>query len=190
MKNTELMRVLTNLGWSVSKDEAGDTSCIMTMSEITLRLLPSVRKRPDHFRVSWGASVSLIAFSEVVNEIYNGRNKHTPVIVKNSIPEKIKQLTTDDIIRLTNNEITWAKEQNIEAGLKNYRNFPTSSKGTRPIRHLAALALNGDVDKLSYYIDRFNNGVRLGLRLGFVPYIKLEMIDAALIIAKQKNKNA
>jgi hypothetical protein len=76
--------------------------------------------------------------------------------------------------------ISWARSQNIESGLMGYRNLPTDAKGAMPLRHLAALAVAGDVERLEGYKKSFD----MGDRLGFVPYITASMIDRAILKAK------
>lgn len=61
-----------------------------------------------------------------------------------------------------------------------YRALPTDSKGARPLRHLAALAITGDIGRLAKYQRRFEQGDRLG----FVPYITAEMLERALLLAQ------
>ncbi|WP_414858990.1 DUF6990 domain-containing protein [Pseudomonas aeruginosa] len=61
-----------------------------------------------------------------------------------------------------------------------YRALPTNSKGAMPLRNLAALAIAGDVSCLANYQFSFEQGDRLG----FVPYITQDMIERALLIAR------
>lgn len=89
----------------------------------------------------------------------------------------------DDIIRLSDKAISWARSQNIDEGLRVYRALPTDVKGAMPIRHLAALAMAGDTGRLDDYKKSFEKGDRLG----FVPYVTSDMIDRALMVA-QKSK--
>ncbi|MFV9439627.1 DUF6990 domain-containing protein [Pseudomonas aeruginosa] len=49
-----------------------------------------------------------------------------------------------------------------------------------PLRHLAALAIAGDVSCLANSQFSFEQGDRLG----FVPYITQDMIERALLIAR------
>ncbi len=53
-----------------------------------------------------------------------------------------------------------------------------------PLRHLAALAIAGDVERLNSYKNSFEKGDRLG----FVPYITVDMIDRAILIAQKKRE--
>ncbi|RMQ97899.1 hypothetical protein ALP94_02834 [Pseudomonas savastanoi pv. glycinea] len=82
---------------------------------------------------------------------------------------------------MSESAISWARSQNIESGLMFYRNLPTDSKGAMPLRHLAALAIAGDVERL----DGYKKSFEVGDRLGFVPYITDAMIDRALLKANK-----
>lgn len=126
-------------------------------------------------------SVSSFAFSQAVDRIFNEKSGYEPIIGSNFAPEKIASPSVDDIIRLSKETIAWAQDQDIEAGLQKYRELQTSSKGAMPLRHLAALAIHGEVERLSFYKESFINGDRLG----FVPYITINMLEEALVIAKE-----
>lgn len=94
---------------------------------------------------------------------------------------QLSSLLVEDVLRLSEKAIAWADAQSLEDGLVAYRNLPTNAKGAMPLRHLAALALAGDVARLVYYRKSFEQGGRLG----FVPYITSEMLDRAIEVAKQ-----
>lgn len=49
-----------------SKDEVGDCFCVTDVDEFKVQIIPSVRMRSDHFRVSLMPSVSTKEFSEAV----------------------------------------------------------------------------------------------------------------------------
>ncbi len=53
-----------------------------------------------------------------------------------------------------------------------------------PLRHLAALAIAGDVSCLANYQFSFEQGDRLG----FVPYVTQNMIGRALLIANKGDR--
>ncbi|AGI26880.1 hypothetical protein H681_25065 [Pseudomonas sp. ATCC 13867] len=126
-------------------------------------------------------SISSKQFSEVVSFIYGEGVKHDPVIVSNELPEKLSELSANDVVRLSEKAVSWAHAQNLEDGLAAYRNLPTDAKGAMPIRHLAALAIAGEVDRLESYRRSFEQGDRRG----FVPYITSEMLDRAIFIAQK-----
>lgn len=185
MTEEELLLILKDEGWSVSKDEVGDSFCTMTLDSLLLQLIPTIRKRSDHYRIALSPSVSSSNFSNTVSQVASENNDFEPIVVSNFAVEKIASPSVEDIVRLSEEAITWAKKLDIDEGLKKYRDLPTSSKGAMPLRHLAALAIHGDTEKLTFYRDSFLKGERLG----FVPYITLPMLEKALHISHKDNLN-
>jgi hypothetical protein len=183
MKEKDVVSILKEQGWVCSKDEVGDYFCVTDVGGVQLQVIPSVGKRSDHFRVSLMPSISSKEFSEAVSLILGDGGSNAPIIVSNEAPEKLSDFSSDDVIRLSEKAISWARSQSIEEGLTVYRQLPTDVKGAMPIRHLAALAIAGDTGRLDEYKKNFEKGDRLG----FVPYITSDMIDRALMIA-QKSK--
>lgn len=182
MKEKDVVSILMEQGWICSKDEVGDYFCVTDIEEVRVQIIPSVGIRSDHFRVSLMPSVSTKEFSEVVAFIEGEESGYSPVIVSHEPPEKLPNFSSDDVLRLSEKAMFWARSQNIESGLMFYRKLPTDCKGVMPLHHLAALAIAGDVERLNSYKKSFE----MGDRLGFVPYITDAMIDRAFLKAKSK----
>ncbi|OQR32241.1 hypothetical protein BWR15_20275 [Pseudomonas sp. T] len=181
MKEENVVSILKEQGWVCSKDEVGDYFCVTEVGGVQLQVIPSVGKRSDHFRVSLMPSISSKEFSEAVDFILGESSRYTPVVVSNEAPEKLPEFSSDDVIRLSERAMSWARSQSLDAGLAVYRNLSTASKGAMPVRHLAALAIAGDVGCLAGYKESFQKGDRLG----FVPYITSSMIERALLVAQR-----
>ena len=182
MKESDFISILEAQGWICGKDGVGDSFCLFGAGGLEVQIIPSVAVRSDHFRVSLAPSVSIKEFSDVVNFIFGGARGHVPIISNKEPPEKLAALSSDDVQRLSTRVISWARSQSIEAGLTAYRSLPTDAKGAMPLRHLAALAITGDLGRLEDYKKSFETGDRLG----FVPYIAADMIDRAVLIAQKK----
>jgi len=182
MKKEEMLSMLGDIGWRCSKDEVGDCYCLMDVGKARVQIIPSIGRRSDHFRVSLTPSVSTEGFTKVAEFILGENVDFEPIIVSNEVPKKIANISQSDIMRLSQDAILWANKQDLSNGLRLYRELPTNSKGARPLRHLAALALNGDVECLTNYRNNFVQGDRLG----FVPYITSEIIDRAILAAQEK----
>ncbi|KAF2406605.1 hypothetical protein SAMN04490179_4441 [Pseudomonas antarctica] len=180
MKEKDVVAILKEQGWTCGKDEVGDYFCVTDIGGVQLQIIPSVGKRSDHFRVLLMSSVSSTEFSDAVSFISGDRGSHAPIIVSNEAPEKLSVFSTDDVVRLSEKAASWARSQNIDEGLKIYRELPTDVKGAMPLQHLAALAIAGDSGGLDEYKKSFEKGDRLG----FVPYITSDMIGRALMIAQ------
>lgn len=185
MKEKDIVSILKEQGWVCSKDEVGDYFCVTDVGGVQLQIIPSVGKRSDHFRVSLMPSISSKEFSEAVSLILGDGGSNAPIIVSNEAPEKLSDFSSDDVIRLSEKAMSWARSQSIEEGLTVYRQLSTDVKGAMPIRHLAALAIAGDTGRLDEYKKNFEKGDRLG----FVPYITSDMIDRALMIAQKINNH-
>lgn len=183
VKENRVVAVLSELGWRAGKDEVGDRFCVLKLDDRQILVLPTVRKASDHLRVTLMPSISTEGFTSAISYIReDSQGGHEPLIVSREPVTKLPNLTREDVVRLSESAISWAKAQDIEQGLSAYRGLPTDSKGAMPLRHLAALALAKDVPRLESYQRAFEQGDRLG----FVPYIQKEMIDRAVSLARSE----
>jgi hypothetical protein len=181
VKEKEAMPILESLGWRAGRDEVGDNFAVITRGEVQLRVIPFIGKRADHFRVAFMASVSTKTFSGAAAFIFGSKNDHEPIIVTGGLEEKFANFSANDVVRLSEDAISWGFSQDIEAGLVACRALQTDAKGAMPLRHLAALAIAGDVQTLSIYQRSFARGDRLN----FVPYITADLINRALSLAQR-----
>jgi len=69
----------------------------------------------------------------------------------------------------------------LHQALLDYAAIPTTAYGTKPIKHLTALTLLGNIEKLKYYQSCFEAGDRLG----FVPGISKGHIERAVSLAEK-----
>lgn len=182
MNEKDAVSLLKEQGWSCGRDDAGDYFCTMEVGQLQLQIIPSIAKRADHYRVSLMPSISSRAFSEAVSFILGRQRDHVPIVLNSEPAQKLASISTADISRIAGDAVSWASSQSLESGLTAYRMLPTDAKGELPLRHLAALAMAHDIDRLESYRQSFE----AGNRLGFVPYITLEMIDRALILARSE----
>lgn len=183
MTEKDMVMLLSEIGWFCEKDETGDHFCVMSFEKVQIEIIPCIRRLPDYYRVSFMPSVSTRDFSDAVAFILSEPRENVPIIVKNDIPEKIINISNDDIIRISQEVVSWGLSQDLEKGLENYKMLPTNSKGDMPLRHLAALSIAGDIDVLERYQDSFEKGDRLE----FVPYITSEMINRAVLLARERS---
>lgn len=183
MKGSQVVAVHAELGWRAGKDEVGDRFCVMELDDRQVLVIPTVRKASDHLRVTLMPSISTEEFSAAVSFISGDRARggHEPIIASRQPPSKLPHLLREDVMRLTEEAVSWARSQDVAKGLEAYRNLPTDSKGAMPLRHLAALALAKDIERLESYRSAFERGDRLG----FVPYIDKGMIDRAVALARK-----
>ncbi|MBD9429901.1 MULTISPECIES: DUF6990 domain-containing protein [Achromobacter] len=182
MTEIEITSILEKCGWSCKPDEVGDHFCVLDFGDKMIRIFPTIRKRSDHLRVTFMPSISCKPFSQAVSRIFGENIEYEPIVVRNSPPRKMLELSTGDVLGLAEEAISWADAESLESGLAIYRSLPTDAKGAMPLRHLAALAMAREVDILVSYRDSFERGNRLG----FVLYVTTEMLDRAILIAREK----
>ncbi len=150
-------------------------------------MIPHVGKRRDHLRISFAPSGTTREFSEVASALMNENDaEHEPITAMLEKPEKVSSFGESDVDFWLGKIVAWAKSEDIACGLAKYRALPTDSVGARPMRHIAALALAGNVEKIEEYLCSF----KAGNRLGFVPYITESMLDRAIELARREGDNA
>ena len=186
MKKKELVSILRKNEWICRRDNAGGFYCRNRPDEnLRVQLIPYIRAYSGKFLVSLDPSVSSREFCETFDVVHGEPGcDFSPIFVNNDSPEMLTTISEETVLRLSVEAISWAKCQDIEAGLTAYRSLPTDAKGEMPLRHLAALAIAGDVERLNSYKNSFEKGDRLG----FVPYITVDMIDRAILIAQKKRE--
>ena len=183
MNESELIDILVCLGWCDGRDDVGEVFLTRDIGGVLVQILPHIAKRPDHYRFSLNPSVSTNDFSVAASYISGERFRFEPIIVGIDIPKKIHEISTRFVQESSDQVVSWVRNQNIDQGLEVLRNLPTDSKGAFPLRHLAALGVAGDVEKLRSYERCF----REGDRCGFVPYITDKVIARALVVGDEHN---
>lgn len=191
IKMKEVREIFKSHGWLSKRDEAGDLILILPLNDRILDIIPKLRKiYADKTYTSMVETFSCIysvtteKFNQAITFI-SGEKRSASIISSLWEPDTInlqkESILAEDIVNLIPALIDWAYAADIEEGLKKYRELPTTSVGSRPRMHLAALACHGDVNVLVKYQQSFEQGDRLG----FVPYITKEMIDRAVEYAKK-----
>ena len=92
-----------------------------------------------------------------------------------------QELTYRDFKFASDQAIEWAYAQDLDGVLSDMRKELSKPLEWGPITHLAALALNGDIDALRRYQLNFDDADE---ELGFVPYVTKEAIDRAAALAE------
>ena len=174
---------LKSLGWSVHVDEVGDKFAQFTLSDRILDIIYKLDKIRDQQKFGAMLSLSTDKFSNSCAEICGEKPKYYPLVrAWKRLDFRAPQITEEHIREAAHEAIDWAQEQDLGKALLDHAALPTDAPGARPIWHLAALALLGDVAKLESYQSSFKEGDRLG----FVPYISEDYISRAVAIARQK----
>ncbi len=175
----------SDLDWirkAVTKDQ---TYYLWTLQDRTLIVIPEFFSFHDCDVLISSASVSEPSFTNAAAAI-SGR-KHCPIIDKFGTGIRRPVFTTKDVERRAEDLIDWAKSLDLDSYIEEFRSLPTNSHGLNPLRHLTALALSGDKEKLWDYQTCFANNNRLG----FIVYVTKDYVDRALAIAEERrNKRA
>lgn len=180
MNREELNRLFISYGWTRYRDEVNDSVIITRSSNIIIWCVVRNNTRG----VEFNANLSIDLFDLFDNFIEKSQKRFVDnsVICQKKFGFRKADYSSDDISTLSNQILQWAATVDIEAGLAALRALPTDCLGAMPVRHLAALAVAGDVETLGRYRDSF----AAGDRLDFVPYIDEGHIARALELAEKR----
>ncbi|NNU62876.1 DUF6990 domain-containing protein [Ochrobactrum soli] len=185
MKITETSNALKSLGWSLSRDE-GDRLASYKLSDRTANIIYGLKRLPDKQQLWVMRSTSTDAFSGACAKIDPGYGIPAPLVTPWNDPDiRAPEILPEHVRQASDEAISWAQEQDLDKALRNHAALPTNAPGARPIWHLAALALLGDVARLKSYQASFEARDRLG----FVNYVTKDYIDRALTLAVKMAAN-
>jgi hypothetical protein len=180
MKTKEVTPILKSLGWKAFTDEVGDKYTHYELPDRIVQIIYGVCKTTDHQKFESTISLSTGNFSKACASICEDDENYSPLIrAWTGIHIRASEILEEHVIQASKEAIAWAKEQDLDKALQDHAALPTNAPGARPIWHLAALALLGDVAKLKSYQASFEAGDRLG----FVNYVTKDFIDRAVALA-------
>ncbi len=183
MKIGHVGQELKMLGWNLSRDETGARFASFQLSDREVMAGYGLMQLPEEQDLWLWPFVGTEAFSNACARIRGNQGSYDsePFVVAQEDPHICVPEVLDQHVRqVSEKAIAWAQEQDLDMALREHAALPTSSTGALPVRHLAALVLIGDVDRLKSYLTSFDAGDRLG----FVPYITRDYIFRALQLAE------
>jgi len=181
MKIKEATDILKSIGWKTYMDE-GSRRASLKLLDRTVEIGYIIRRFPHDEKFSASPALYTDEFSAACSRIENVPDDDMPFIVPWNWPGvRVPEIKEEHVHQASQMAIDWAKEQDLHQGLLAHAALPTTAFGLKPVWHLAALALLGDIEKLKFYQASFEAGDRLG----FLPYITKDYIDRAVAIAKQ-----
>lgn len=184
MKIVEISNALKSLGWSLSRDEVGDRLASYRLSDRTVDIIYGLKRLPDKQQLWVMRSTSTDAFSSACAKIDPGYGISAPLVTPWNNPDiRVPEILEEHVRQASDEAIAWAEAQDLDKALRDHAALPTNAPGARPIWHLAALALLGDVAKLKSYQASFEAGDRLH----FVNYVTKDYIDRAVALAQELN---
>ncbi|WP_234836607.1 DUF6990 domain-containing protein [Sinorhizobium meliloti] len=182
MKMNETTQYLKSLGWSIKADEVGDKRAKFSLLDRVVSIIYDLDRIRDQQKFGAMLSVSTEAFSKACSAIRGERPKFYPLITAWSGPDiRAPEILERHIRQASDEAIAWAQDQDLEQALRDHAALPTNAPGARPIWHLAALALLGEVTRLKSYQSSFEAGDRLG----FVNYVTKDYINRAVSLAER-----
>ncbi|WP_208434708.1 DUF6990 domain-containing protein [Bartonella taylorii] len=177
-KVTEQLKVM---GWTVYRDKNYNRNAYFVSKDRIINIMYNLQSDEEEPIVAFKASLSTLSFSTAHREIFYNMPqyialKESEEVYTVSSTEldggKVKEICTDIL--------EWADRQNVNQIIYNYVAFPPDSELDLVARHLIALVLIGDVEKLKSYKENF----RKGNPLGFVEEISKYRIDNLLTLAR------
>ena len=189
MTRNEISEFFIEAGWIRYRDEVGMNILVKRLNESTIDLIPQLFS--DSLSLNPSVSIDVFdKFDHLIGERdvdCNGKRTarryvEGSIICQSNVEVRKIDYTFEDIVALSDQILEWAASADIEAGLAALRALPTDCLGAMPVRHLAALAVAGDVETLEHYRDSF----AAGDRLDFVPYIDEGYIARALDFAQKR----
>lgn len=160
MNTAEVAKKLKELGWKTGldydryarldlEDRIVDTGWKLRNYAPTI---PQVLETRSQVRTKW--------FDDAVEKIAQRKSLKATLISENRYNRiKAKPVTPDMVEAAAEQAIAWAKAQDLDARLQEYRTRPVHlGFDGLGIFHLAALALCGDIDQLRYYQGRYAAG--------------------------------
>lgn len=182
MKTKDVAPILKALGWKAFTDEVGDKYTHYDLPDRVVQIIYGVRKAPDHQEFESTLSLSAWPFSKACSTIRGRGGSYSPLVrAWTGIHIRAPEILEEHVRQVSEEAITWAEAQDIDKALRDHAALPANAPGARPIWHLAALALLGDVARLKSYQARFEAGDRLG----FVNYVTKDYIDRAVAFAEE-----
>ncbi|VVE54570.1 DUF6990 domain-containing protein [Pandoraea fibrosis] len=182
MKESTAIGFLVNSGWRKIGDKVDDIILEFHTADRIITVIPSIRKLSNYYSISLSPSLTTEQFSCAARRIINDESFRSPLTYMKSTIHKKNEIYESTITKIIEEVIEWSQSIELKREINRHAQSPTDSKGTMPVRHLAALALLGGTERLEMYRTSFESGNRLG----FVPYISIEMIERALEIAKRQ----
>ena len=182
MNKNEICESLKSLGWRVATDEVGDKVAFFDLPDRIVDVIPDLWRVRGEQQLSISPTLSISHFCEICQAIKKRGSDYTPLArAWKSSRISSPEIDAGHVQRASEEAITGAMNLDLGKALLDCAALPTSAPGARPVWHLGALAVLGDVQRLKSYQASFE----MGDRLGFVTYVTKDYIDRAVELAEQ-----
>lgn len=187
MNMRQATQTLKAFGWSIYTDEVGDKVAHYILHDRIVQIIYGLDRIRDQQKFGAMLSLTTDAFSSACQAINPRSGKGAPFVrAWKRLDIRAPEILEEHVRQASDEAIAWAQAQDLDKALQDHAALPTNAPGARPIWHLAALALLGEVEKLKSYQASFEAGDRLG----FVPYVTKDYIDRAVEFAEKLAKVA
>ncbi len=184
MNIREVTKTLEGLDWKISKDDVGDRIAHFQLPDRKVRIIYGLDRVREQKKLGSTLALATEDFSNACLEVDPSYGSDAPFIrAWKGLDIRSSEILEEHVRQASDEAIAWAREQDLDKALQDHAALPTDAPGARPIWHLAALAVLGEVDCLKSYQASF----KAGDRLGFVNYITKEYIDRALDLAERNS---
>lgn len=187
MNRKDIVAALASLGWRIETDEVGDKVAYFDLSDRIVDIIPDIRRVRGEQQLSISPTLSTSQFINSCQHIVAQKREYTPLArAWKSSRFKAPEILEEHVRQASEAAIAWAQGQDLDQALQEYAALPTTAPGARPVWHLGALSVLGDVERLKFYQASFESGDRLG----FVNYVTKDYIDRALSVAEQSSASS
>ncbi|WP_051919549.1 DUF6990 domain-containing protein [Basilea psittacipulmonis] len=192
---------LVSQGWTYDQDEflgqVFNEYFWKMIGDVQVYLQPYMRKMDEgRIEFSLGPAISTQEFQDVRNYVMQESFPREFILARyawrcmapeteTKYPETEFSEITDKVFdEMLESSLEWARCQDVEKALEYYANLSTNQFERTIAKHLAALVIRGEKEKLLYYQKCFAEGNRLD----FVPYVTDEAINRALELVMKKSE--
>jgi hypothetical protein len=179
----DLVEAFAARGWRISYDETSQPSAELRLGDrVLVSLLTKRSPNSPFYTAGWITTDALSIAYTVMLHPRKRRAESTPLVSSPYIEINRQVAFDEDIDGACAAWMDWARGVDLDAGIAALLDKDANRSGAMPARHLAALAVTGNVEVLETYRQAFAQGDRLG----FVPYIMADHIIAALGFAERR----
>ena len=180
MRIVEAKKILAELGWRVRRGEGVTFYAEYHLTDRFARTIPQIVRLGDTEKLKYRPTLSTTKFVDTCQYLHGKKNSFPLINCWDGMSIEAPEITEDHFRKASEEIISWTIEQDIEKALEDWAAWPPKMFGIEPIKHLAALSMQGDERRLSYYQERFAKGDSLGFRKN----ITTEKINRALTLAQ------
>ncbi|WP_039760111.1 DUF6990 domain-containing protein [Bartonella queenslandensis] len=177
---------LKRRGWTVYRDKNYARNAYLINKDRIINIVYNLDKQEETPVITFKASVSTLGFSTAHRYMFPGLPQYIALKESEEVYTiSAAQVEENQLSPLIADIIGWADRQNVNQMIYDYAALPPNHEDVYLVaRHLIALILIGDVEKLKFYEENFRSGNSSGLVKGISKY----GIDKALMLARGYRK--